>query len=404
MRLLSCRSRLFALSSLLALAINTSALADEGMWLFNAPPLKQLKEKYEFEPTPQWLEHLQKASVRFNSGGSGSFVSANGLVITNHHVGADTLQKMGDAQHNYLRDGFYAKTQADEMKSTDLELNVLMSIEDVTARVIGAVKPGMTSDQASSARNAAIAAIEKESKEKTGLRSDVVTLYQGGAYHLYRYKRYDDVRLVFAPEQQMAFFGGDPDNFEYPRYDLDICLFRVYENGQPAKIDHFLKWNSHGPSDGELTFVSGSPGKTDRQLTLDELADTRDRYLPYLLRMFNRREVLELAYSARSVENARKARDDLFGEQNNRKRYDGYLAGLLDPEIWSQLRAREQRLRDAIARDPKLRSTAGAYDRIKNAQAEIAKNAPVYNYLEQERPVTVGYRGPRALSGNLFKD
>src|SRR5438552_6177043 len=206
----------------LVTGLSDRAFGDEGMWLFNNPPLRQFKEKYQFEPTPEWLDHLQKASVRFNSGGSGSFVSANGLVITNHHVGADTLQKVSSEQHNYLRDGFYAKTQADEIKSTDLELNVLVSIEDVTARVNGAVKAGMTSDQASSARNAAIAAIEKESKEKTGLRSDVVTLYQGGAYHLYRYKRYDDVRLVFAPEQQMAFFGGDPDNFEYPRYDLDI--------------------------------------------------------------------------------------------------------------------------------------------------------------------------------------
>ncbi|PYK11520.1 MAG: serine protease, partial [Verrucomicrobia bacterium] len=380
-----------------------SAVADEGMWLFNAPPLKQLWEKYQFEPTPQWLDHLQKASVRFNSGGSGSFVSANGLVITNHHVGADSLQKFGDEQHNYLRDGFYAKTQAEEKKCVDLELNVLMSIEDVTARVNGAVKAGTTTEQSANARKAVIAAIEKESKEKTGLRSDVVTLYQGGAYHLYRYKRYDDVRLVFAPEQQIAFYGGDPDNFEYPRYDLDICLFRVYENGQPAKIEHFLKFNSNGPTDGELIFVSGSPGKTDRQLTLDELADTRDRYLPYVLNMFYRREVLESAYSARSFENARKARDDLFGDQNNRKRYDGYLAGLLDPQIWSALRAREQKLRDAIARDSKLKATAAAYDRIKRAQAEIAKNAPVYNYLEQERPVTVGYRGPRTLSGNLFK-
>jgi Peptidase S46 len=380
-----------------------SAAADEGMWLFNAPPLKQLKEKYQFEPTQQWLEHLQKASVRFNSGGSGSFVSANGLVITNHHVGADTLQKISDAQHNYLKDGFYARTQADEIKSTDLELNVLMSVEDVTGRVNGAVKPGMTNDQASSARNSVIAAIEKESKDKTGLRSDVVTLYQGGAYHLYRYKRYDDVRLVFAPEQQIAFYGGDPDNFEYPRYDLDICIFRVYENGQPAKIDNYLKWNSKGPSDGELTFVSGSPGKTDRQLTLDELTDTRDRWLPYLLGMFYRREVLGLAYSARSFENARKARDDLFGDQNNRKRYDGYLVGLLDPQIWSALKAREQKLRAAIGRDPKLRTTPTAYDRIKRAQAEIAKNAPLHNYLEQERPTPVGYRGPRALFGNLFK-
>jgi hypothetical protein len=396
---------LFVICSIVALAAGSGApaLADEGMWLFNAPPLKQLKEKYQFEPTPQWLEDLQKASVRFNSGGSGSFVSAKGLVITNHHVGADCLQKFGDAQHNYLRDGFYAKTQVEEKKCVDLELNVLMSIEDVTARVNSAVKPSMSSDAAAGARRNAIAQIEKESKEKTGLRSDVVTLYQGGAYHLYRYKRYDDVRLVFAPEQQMAFFGGDPDNFEYPRYDLDICLFRVYENGQPAKIDNFLKFNPHGPNDGELTFVSGSPGKTDRQLTLDELADMRDRYLPYVLLMFNRREVLELSYSARSFENARKARDDLFGDQNNRKRYDGYLAGVLDPEIWLQLRARDQKLRDAIARDPKLRSTTAAYDRIKRAQAEIVKNAPLYNYLEQERPIPIGYREPRALCGNLFK-
>ncbi|HEY7001735.1 MAG TPA: S46 family peptidase [Candidatus Udaeobacter sp.] len=380
-----------------------SVTADEGMWLFNAPPLKQLKEKYQFEPTQQWLEHLQKASVRFNSGGSGSFVSANGLVITNHHVAADTLQKISDPQHNYLKTGFYAKTQADEIKSTDLELNVLMSIEDVTARVNGAVKAGMTNEQASGARSSVVASIEKESKDKTGLRSDVVTLYQGSAYHLYRYKRYDDVRLVFAPEQQMAFFGGDPDNFEYPRYDLDICFFRVYENGKPAKVDHYLKWNSRGPSDGELTFVSGSPGKTDRQLTLDELADMRDRYLPYVLGLFNRREVLGLAYGARSFENARKARDDLFGDQNNRKRYNGYLAGLLDPKTWNELQAREKKLRDAIARDSKLKSTIAAYDRIKQAQAEIAKNAPMYNYLEQERPISVGYRGPRALFGNLFK-
>jgi hypothetical protein len=395
--------RLSAITITCLIGFAAAAIADEGMWLFNAPPLKQLKEKYNFEPSLQWLEHLQKASVRFNSGGSGSFVSATGLCITNHHVGADALQKASSEQHNYLKDGFYAKTNAEEIKCADLELNVLISTEDVTARVNGAVKPGMNPDQASAARRNAIAAIEKESKEKTGLRSDVITLYQGGTYHLYRYKRYDDVRIVFAPEQQMAFYGGDPDNFEYPRFDLDICIFRVYENGQPAKIENYLKWNSRGPSDGELTFVSGSPGKTDRQLTLDELADTRDRFLPYLLRMFNRREVLLIAYGERSFENARRARDDLFGDQNNRKRYDGYLAALLDPEIWSSLQAREQKLRGAIGRDPKLKSTAAAYDRIKNAQAELVKVAPRYGYLEQERPITVGYRGPRAFYGNLFK-
>jgi hypothetical protein len=389
--------------TLLPFLIAATALGDEGMWLFNNPPLKQFKEKYQFEPSPQWLEHLQKASVRFNSGGSGSFVSANGLCITNHHVGADALQKASSEQHNYLKDGFFAKTNAEEIKCADLELNVLMSIEDVTAQVNAAVKSGMSAGAAGKARENAIAQIEKESKDKTGLRSDVVTLYQGGVYHLYRYKRYDDVRIVFAPEQQMAFYGGDPDNFEYPRYNLDICIFRVYEDGQPAKIDHYLKWNSNGPNDGELTFVSGSPGRTDRQLTVDELADRRDREVPTWLQMFNRREVLLIAWGQRSFENARRARDDLFGDQNNRKRYDGYIAALFDPEIWSAIEAREKKLRDAISRDPKLKTTLGAYDRIKKAQAELAKIAPRYDYLEQERPITVGYRGPRALYGTLFK-
>ena len=397
------RPKLLVFAIACATSFAASAFADEGMWLFNAPPLKQLKEKYQFEPTQQWLEHLQMASVRFNSGGSGSFVSANGLAITNHHVGADTLQKISNAQHNYLRDGFYAKTQADEIKSTDLELNVLMSIEDVTARVNGAVKPDMSPTAANGARDAAIAAIEKESKEKTGLRSNVITLYQGGAYHLYRYKRYDDVRIVFAPEQGVAFFGGDPDNFEYPRYDLDICIFRVYENGQPAKIEHYLKWNSNGPNDGELTFVSGNPGSTDRELTVDEMKDERDREGPDLLRVLNRREVMWTAWGQRSFENARRCRDDLFGAQNSRKAFDGRIAALLDPDIWTSIEQREKKLRDAIAANSKWKSTLSAYDRIKKAQAEIAKMARHFAYLEQTRRSTSAYRNPRALNSTLFK-
>ena len=382
----------------------SSALADEGMWLFNNPPLKQLKEKYQFEPTPQWLEHLQKSSVRFNSGGSGSFVSANGLCITNHHVGLDTLQKISSEKNNYVRDGFYAKTQAEEQRATDLELNVLMSIEDVTARVTAALKPGLNAEQSAAARQKAIAEIEKESKEKTGLRSDVVTLYQGGAYHLYRFKRYDDVRIVFAPEQQIAFYGGDPDNFEYPRFDLDICIFRAYENGQPAKIEHFLKWNTQGPSDGELTFVSGHPGKTDRQLTYDELAHMRDSEAPFLLNMFNRREVFFTAFAERSFENARRVREELFGIQNNRKRYDGYLAALLDPDIDRSLKAREQKLRDAMSKDAKWKGTLAAYDRIKKAQEETAKILPVYNYYEISRGrATASYRAPRGFYSTFFK-
>ena len=393
-----------SLCALLTIAASlASAEADEGMWLYNNPPLKQFKEKYQFEPTPQWLEHLQKSSVRFNSGGSGSFVSANGLVITNHHVGLDTLQKISSEKNNYARDGFYAKAQAEEPRATDLELNVLMSIEDVTKRVNDALKPGLNADQSAATRQKAIAEIEKESKEKTGLRSDVITLYKGGAYHLYRFKRYDDVRLVFAPEQQIAFFGGDPDNFEYPRFNLDICIFRAYENGQPAKVEHFLKWNAEGPKEGELTFVSGHPGKTDRQFTTDELAHSRDHEVPFLLSMFNRREIFLGAFAARGFENDRRVREDLFGIQNNRKRYDGYLAALLDPEIDRSLKAREQKLRDAMAKDAKWKGTLAAYDRIRKAQEETAKILPVYNYYETFRGrATASYRAPRGFYSALF--
>jgi len=377
--------------------LSDRAFGDEGMWLFNNPPLKQFKEKYNFEPTKEWLDHLQKSSVRFNSGGSGSFISANGLCITNHHVGLDTLQKISSEKNNYVRDGFYAKSQKDEAKATDLELNVLMSIEDVTDRVKAAVKPEMSADEANKARGNAIAEIEKESHEKTGLRSDVITLYQGAQYHLYRYKRYDDVRLVFAPEEQIAFYGGDPDNFEYPRYDLDICIFRAYENGQPAKIEHYLKWNTKGPADGELTFVSGNPGRTDRQLAVSELADLRDQELPYLLNMFYRRETFLHAWSARSFENKRRAEQNTRSVENNRKRYDGYFAGLIDPGIWRLIEERQKKLTDSS-------DTTALFDNIKQAQEATAKVLPAYEYFEQFRGrPEADYRAPRAFNSTLFQ-
>ena len=382
---------------ILLAGLSDRALGDEGMWLFNNPPLKQLKEKYNFELTPQWLEHLQKASVRFSSGGSGSFVSANGLCITNHHVGLDTLQKISSAKSNYVRDGFYAKSQKDEVKATDLELNVLISIEDVTDRVKAAVQPNMSPDDANKARSNIIAQIEKESREKTGLRSDVITLYEGGQYHLYRYKRYDDVRLVFAPEEQIAFYGGDPDNFEYPRFDLDICIFRAYENGKPAKIDHYLKWNPKGPADGELTFVSGNPGRTDRMLAASELAELRGDELPYLMSMYYRRETFLHSWGARSFENKRRAEQDIRNVENNRKRYDGYLAGLLDPEVWRAIEDRQRKLTDA-------KDVNALYDKIKHAQDVTAKVLPVYEYFEQFRGrPEAGYRPPRAFYSTLFE-
>src|SRR2546422_5599915 len=301
----------------------TIAVADEGMWTFDNPPTKQLKEKYNFTPTQQWLDHIRLSSVRFNDGGSGSFVSPNGLVITNHHVALGQLQKISSAQKDYVKNGFYAKTQAEEVKSPDLELNVLVSMENVTDRIQGAVKPGMTEKQALDARKAEQAKIQKESLDKTGFRSDVVSLYQGGEYWLYQYKKYTDVRLVFAPEQQMAFFGGDPDNFTFPRYDLDFALLRVYENGRPIQSKEYLKWNTKGAADGDLVFVSGHPGGTDRGQTIAQLETARDVVYPERLARFKREVEALRAYAAKGPEQARQAADENFGLGNTNKAYTG---------------------------------------------------------------------------------
>lgn len=366
-----------------ALLFAPALRADEGMWLFNHPPKEYLQQHYQFDPTGQWLDHVQKASVRFNNGGSGSFVSADGLVMTNHHVGADCLQKLGDENHNYMRDGFHARTRADEKRCGDLELNVLMSIEDVTDRVKAAVKPGMSDDQAFRARRAVMAEIEKESTDKTHLRSDVITLFQGGQYQLYRYKKYTDVRLVFAPEQQAAFYGGDPDNFEYPRYDLDVCFFRVYEDGKPVKLEHYFKWSKDGAKKDELVFVSGNPGRTDRLNTVADLTYLRDRGYPYLLQRLYRWEVLLSVFSGRSEENAREAREFLFAVQNSRKARDGGLAGLMDPHLLAKKRAAEAKLKEAVARDDKLQDAKDAWQRVAAAVKTEAANVRNLTVLER---------------------
>lgn len=372
---------------LLALAFlavaQTSIHGDEGMWLFNDPPRKLLQAKYSFEPTDEWLVHVQQSSVRFNSGGSGSFVSADGLVMTNHHVGADALQKLSTAARDLLAVGYYARTPEEELKCVDLELNVLVSIEDVTERVKAAVKPEMPAAEAQKARRAAMNTIEKESLDRTGLRSDVVTLYRGAIYHLYRYKKYTDVRLVFAPEQAIAFFGGDPDNFEYPRYDLDICFFRAYEDGKPAKVPHYLKWSEGGVGEGDLVFVSGHPGHTDRLNTIAHLEYLRDRVLPYSLDKIRRREVLLRTYSERSLENARRAKDELFGLQNARKARLGGLAGLQDPSVMNLKRSEEKALREAVEGRPELKQTVGsAWGDVASALREWSSFYFAYDLLE----------------------
>ena len=329
-----------------------TARADEGMWLFNFPPTTLLKERHDFTPTAEWLTHLQRSAVRFNNGGSGSFVSADGLVMTNHHVGADALQKLSTSQRDLMRSSFYARTPAEELKCPDSELNVLIDIEDVTQRVNAAVTAATGSPEAEKQRRAVMNTIEEESFDQTGLRSDVVTLYQGGLYQLYRYKKYTDVRLVFAPEEKIAFFGGDPDNFEYPRYDLDICFFRVYENGKPVRPPYHLKWNPAGLKVDDLVFVAGNPGKTDRMNTVRHLEFIRDRVLPDALDLLRRREVLLESFSERSAENARRARDLLLAYQNSRKARLGGLAGLQDPAVMDRKRAEQKAFLAAAAQAP----------------------------------------------------
>jgi hypothetical protein len=337
------------------------------MWLLSDPPRTLLKERHGFDLTDEWLARARQASVRFNNGGSGGFVSTDGLIVTNHHVGADCLQKLSPKGKDYVRDGFYARDRDAELKCPDLELNVLESIEDVTAAVNAAVAADMTPAQANAARRAVMAKIEKESLDATKLRSDVVTLYQGGKYHLYRYKKYTDVRLVFAPERDVASFGGDVDNFEYPRFNLDVCFFRAYENGKPARPAHFFRWARRAPAVGDLVFVTGHPGSTNRLDTLAKLRHRRDVTLPYALDRLRAQEALLGQFSARGPEQARMAHKDLHRAANSRKALAGQYQGLLDPEVLRRKTDDELSLLAAV----KLRGDAAAHRAFRSALEHI---------------------------------
>jgi Peptidase S46 len=357
---------LLALFSLQTLHI--TALADEGMWPFNNVPRAEIKKKYGFEVTDEWLNKVRLASVRFNNGGSGSFVSPNGLVLTNYHIVEDIVGEVSTPQKDLAKEGFVAKTRAEEIKAPSLELNVLQSIEDVTTRVSGAVKAGTTDAEAFAARRAEIAAIEAESLKATGLRSDVVTLYQGGQYNLYRYKKYTDVRLVFVPEFQAAFFGGDPDNFNFPRFNIDMALVRVYENDQPVRPEHYFKWSTAGTKEGSLVFVTGSPGSTSRLNTVAHLEQLRDTSIPIITRLLERREAMLKKYMSMGEEQTRQAQSDLNSVQNGLKVYRGQLRGLKDPSLLARKTKEEQALRKSIAANPERQKLYGdAWDAIAKA-------------------------------------
>ena len=358
------------LLSLLASALLVSA--DEGMWTFDNPPTKLIQDKYHFTLTKDWLDHVRLSSARLNDGGSGSFVSPHGLLLTNHHVAREQLQKSSTAEHDYIKDGFYARTQADEIKSPDLEINVLISTEDVTARVAAAVK-GKSPEEEFAERKKVLAEIQSESTKKTGLRADIVTLYNGAEYWLYRYKKYTDVRIVFAPEAQAAYFGGDPDNFTYPRYDLDMTLLRVYENDKPIDTPNYLKWNPKGAADDELVFVSGNPGSTQRLDTVAQIENDRDNTLPNELKLINARIAVVEAFSKTSPEHARQAGSDIFLLQNDVKELSGEQRGLKDPHVIATKREEEQKLKSAVLARPDLKAQYGtAWDEIADAERKSA--------------------------------
>jgi Peptidase S46 len=375
---------------LFCLALACFCRADEGMWLYNAFPKDKVKAKYGFEPTQEWLDHVRLASVRFNNGGSGSFVSSDGLTFTNHHVGAVCIQQLSTHGHDYIKQGFLARSQAEEARCPDLELNELVGIEDVTAKVNAAVQPEMSSADAGRTQRAAMSRIEKDCATSTGLRCDVITFYSGEVYNLYRYKKYTDVRLVFAPEFDAAFFGGDPDNFNYPRYDLDITFFRVYENDKPAHIGHYLRWSGEGVKDNELIFVSGHPGSTGRLRTLAQLEFLRDVDYPSRLVTYKRRIALLQNFSGQSEENARIAKEELFSYQNSFKAITGYLAPLNDKDVAASKLADEAKLKATFKADPKTKDVPSPWEEIAGTVKVQHEIYLPLTYIERTRGFNTG--------------
>jgi hypothetical protein len=362
--------------------VAASLKGDEGYWLFSDPPVQAIADKYHFTPDEAWLKHLSGAVVKIG-GGSGSFVSDDGLVITNRHVGVGQLHTLSTKKHNYEQDGFYAPTLHDELPCHGFELLVLQHTEDVTARVTAAVKLGLNPDEAEAAHKAIEAAIEKESFDRTGFTSEVVTLFGGARYNLYQYKKYPDVRLVFAPEEQIGFFGGDTDNFEFPRFDLDICLFRIYDHGRPLKTPDFLKWNSAGPAKDELIFVAGHPGASQRLVAMSEIRFQRDVRLPLTADNLEHMEHLLEKFSATSSEHAREAGEALASVANSRKAFHGFLNGLRDPQLLKSKAQEETAFRDMLTADREQKATVDAFHSIDDAIQADRNNFKAYQAYER---------------------
>jgi hypothetical protein len=384
-----------AVAAVLVFAV--AAKADEGMWPLNLYPVDAVQKKYGVKIPQALLDKAMHASVRFNNGGSGSFVSKDGLVMTNHHVAEHCIQQLGNEKGaaNLMLDGFASKSMADEKKCPDLELNVLQKISDVTAKVEAAAKDAKTDADKNTARKAEMSKIEKACADETKMRCDVVTLYGGGVYNLYTYKKYTDVRLAFAPEFQAAFYGGDPDNFTFPRDDLDVAFFRVYESDKPAAVPDWFTFSARGPQDGDTVFVSGHPGSTDRFTVYAKLELLRDVVYPAYVDRFAALTATLKKYAAKGDKEERAAHADIFGMENSIKALKGYLGGLQDKELMSQFKKKQDEL---IVKVNALTDKAEK-DRLVEAWPKLEKAYNGYKAYAKPLMVTEGRMGP---NGELF--
>ncbi len=354
--------------------IASAVCAEEGMWPFNHLPLKQIQEKYGVELSQDWIDHVQKASLRISAGGSGSFVSAQGLILTNHHVGATAIYNLSQQGKDLMKEGFLAPLLEDELPVPDFYADQLISIRDITDEIKQATESKPTDEEKEYARKAAMARIKETAQQQTGLQPEIVALYQGAIYNLYLYRRYTDIRLVMAPEKSIAFFGGDEANFEYPRYDLDCCFFRIYDNGEPLATPHYFKLSATGPTPDEPLFVSGNPGTTKRMLTSAHVQFVRKFNIDFLRKWLKKSRAALTAFGTQSPEHRRIAQDELFSIENAQKVVDNLHKSFKQLPIIADKRQFENQLQKQYGKAP--------WNNLQKALKGARSYYPEYTVLE----------------------